>query len=575
MRYLALATDYDGTLAHHGRVDGATWAALGRLRETGRKVILVTGRELEDLQTVCPDLGAFDRVVAENGALLYSPAKRETRALAPPPSPAFVEALRRRGVEPISVGHTIVASWEPHEAAVLAAIRDLGLELQVIFNKGAVMVLPAGVNKATGLAAALHERGLSAHNVVGVGDAENDHAFLSACECGVAVANALPALRETADFVTPADHGAGVAQLVEELIANDLRDREPLLARHRVLLGHREDRDEEVRVEPYGRCVLVAGPSGSGKSTVTTGLMERLAGAGYQFCVIDPEGDYRALEEAVVLGDPKRVPAAEEVLSLLRDPKQNVVVNLLGVPLLDRPSYFADLLPRLMALRTETGRPHWLVLDEAHHLFPARWEPAPVSLPQTLESALLITVHPDMVAPAILGGVNLVLAVGEGPGETLGRLAATLGEPPPPAWDAPDRPDKGEVLAWRRQPAPEAPFRVKVEPGHTERRRHSRKYAEGELPRDRSFYFRGPQGKLNLRAHNLVLFLEMARGVDEETWLHHLRRGDYSQWFREAIKDPGLGEEAEQVERNCSLSAAQSRQRIEDAVGRRYTLSSR
>ena len=48
----------------------------------------------------------------------------------------------------------------------------------MIFNKGAVMILPSGVNKATGLAAALEELGLSPHNVVGVGDAENDHAFL-------------------------------------------------------------------------------------------------------------------------------------------------------------------------------------------------------------------------------------------------------------------------------------------------------------------------------------------------------------------------------------------------------------
>jgi hydroxymethylpyrimidine pyrophosphatase-like HAD family hydrolase len=225
MRYLALACDYDGTLAHHGRVDQPTLAALERLLASGRKLILVTGRELEDLQRTFSRLELFEWVVAENGALLYRPAGREVILLAEPPPPRFTEALRRRGVAPVSVGRVIVATWHPHETAVLEAIRDLGLGLQVIFNKGAVMVLPSGVNKATGLAAALEHMGLSAHNVVGVGDAENDHAFLAMCACSAAVANALPAVKETADFVTRGDHGAGVAELIGELLHNDLRGR--------------------------------------------------------------------------------------------------------------------------------------------------------------------------------------------------------------------------------------------------------------------------------------------------------------------------------------------------------------
>ena len=46
MHYLALASDYDGTLATDGRVDNATIAALERLRDSGRRLLLVTGREL-------------------------------------------------------------------------------------------------------------------------------------------------------------------------------------------------------------------------------------------------------------------------------------------------------------------------------------------------------------------------------------------------------------------------------------------------------------------------------------------------------------------------------------------------
>src|SRR5579883_2974593 len=217
MRYLALATDYDGTIAHDGTLDESTLAAVRRLRETGRRVLLVTGRELDDLLTVCDHLDVFDKVVAENGAVLYDPGTKETRDLAAPPPQKFIDELSRRGVKPVSVGRVIVATWEPHQDEVLAAIRDLGLELQVIFNKGAVMVLPSGVNKATGLAVALADLGLSAHNVVGVGDAENDHAFLAACEAAVAVANALPALKERADWVTAGARGAGVAELIDRM----------------------------------------------------------------------------------------------------------------------------------------------------------------------------------------------------------------------------------------------------------------------------------------------------------------------------------------------------------------------
>ncbi|MBZ5623721.1 MAG: Cof-type HAD-IIB family hydrolase [Acidobacteriia bacterium] len=222
MRFLALATDYDGTLAHHGEVSDAAVAALHRLRASGRKAILVTGREVPDLLTAFPHLELFDVVVAENGALLYFPEDRREEELAEAPPGQFLRALRERGVSPLSIGRSIVASTELESNKILDAIRSLGLELQVIFNKGSLMVLPSGVNKASGLAVALEHLGVSPRNVVGVGDAENDHALLRFCGCRVAVANALPALKERADIVTRGSHGEGVVELIDRLIAGDL-----------------------------------------------------------------------------------------------------------------------------------------------------------------------------------------------------------------------------------------------------------------------------------------------------------------------------------------------------------------
>ncbi len=224
MRYRALACDYDGTIARHGRVSPATLTALERLRASGRRLVLVTGRQLDDLEKVFARLDIFDRVVAENGALVFQPATRETQILTESPLASFVDALRARGVEPLAVGAVIVATRHPHETTVVETIAALGLELQVIFNKGAVMILPSGVNKATGLAAALTQLELSPHDVVAVGDAENDHAFLSMCGCAVAVAGALPALKERADLVTVGDDGDGVTELIARILDNDLAD---------------------------------------------------------------------------------------------------------------------------------------------------------------------------------------------------------------------------------------------------------------------------------------------------------------------------------------------------------------
>lgn len=568
MRYLALCCDYDGTIAHHGRVDEPTLAALQRLRESGRKLVLVTGRELDELQEVFPQLELFERVVAENGALLYRPESREEKLLGERPPQQFVDLLRERGVERISVGRVIVATWEPHESTVLETIRDCGLELQVIFNKGAVMVLPAGVNKATGLRAALAELNLSVHNAVGVGDAENDHAFLSICECAVAVANALPALKDKADIVTSADHGAGVTELIEEMLADDLAQREPALARHNILLG-KTPRGEPVTLSPYGVSALVVGSSGGGKSTVATGLVERLRASGYSFCIVDPEGDYDAVDSAVVLGGPEHPPTIEESLQLLAKPDENAVINLLGVKPNDRPWFFNSLFARVRELRARTGRPHWLILDEAHHALPASWKPADTQLPERLEGTVMVSVTPSLVATSVLRTLDTVIVLGDQPGQMLREFTDAHGLAPA---DVPEGPlEPGTAIIWSKS-RPASVQLVHIEPSHTERRRHLRKYAEGELPEDRSFFFRGPEGKLNLRAHNLILFMDLGDGVDDETWMYHLRRGEMSEWIRRCIKDEPLAGRVAAIERNERLDAACTRRRVRELIEASYTL---
>jgi len=575
MRFLAIATDYDNTLASDGRVADATWDALERLRASGRQAILVSGREMDDLLAVCPRLDMFSRVVAENGGVLYTPSTGTRRLLAPPPPPVFVDELRRRGLHHFSVSETLIATMKPAEQIALAAIRDLGLGLQIIFNGEAVMIVSPGISKASGLQEALSELALSAFNVAGVGDAENDHALLDACGFSVAVANALPALKERADMITSQAAGAGVAELVDALVKDDLRERASMTPRSRVLVGHARDGGEpaDQYCAAHGTVALLAGESGCGKSTACAGLLERLAGMHQQLCIIDPEGDYQNDEDTIVVGDAHTAPLIEEVVQLLlRPPRAAVAVNLLRVPLPERPAFCASLLLEVQQLRVRTGRPHWLVFDEAHHLFPAGWAGASQTIPQTLETALAITVSPQQLDGAFLRQVNLMLAMGPSAANAVQELAKATDRTVPNVDDmlGQKQLQPGEALLWRlTEPAPEGVIRL--EPGTKHRLRHRRKYAEGLLIPERSFYFRGPERALNLRAHNLVLFVEIAEGVDAATWQYHREQGDYSRWFEKEIGDPDLAAQARQIEQDTSLDAAGSLARIKAAVQERYT----
>lgn len=218
MRYGVFATDYDGTLAAEGIVAKDTYRALERLKRRGWHLILVTGREVPDLMNIFPDFNVFDLIVAENGALLFNPSSRQQVLLCDPIPDRFAQALARKNVTPLSVGQVIVDTTREYERIVLETIQDLGLNLDIALNKGSLMILPAGIDKATGLAAALDRIELSFDQTVGIGDAENDIAFLSKCGLAVAVGNALPVLKDEADLVMKNEHGGGVVELIHELL---------------------------------------------------------------------------------------------------------------------------------------------------------------------------------------------------------------------------------------------------------------------------------------------------------------------------------------------------------------------
>lgn len=221
VRFRVLAADYDRTLADDGVIAPATLAALARVRASGRRTVLVTGRRFDDLLQVCPQIGTFDLAVAENGAVLYEPASGRITDLVPPPPASFLGGLAAAGV-PFQSGRVIIATVVPHDTAVERVIRAHGLPLHVVFNRESVMILPAGVSKRTGFEAALAGLEDTVASAVAVGDGENDVELLRGVGLGVAVANAVPMLRSQADLVTSAPNGAGVCELIDGLLRDDL-----------------------------------------------------------------------------------------------------------------------------------------------------------------------------------------------------------------------------------------------------------------------------------------------------------------------------------------------------------------
>src|SRR5258706_5651228 len=443
MRYCAIALDFDGTIAHDSVVPAHVVDGLRRLKATGRTLLLVTGRELPELLAIFPEIGIFDRVVAENGAVLYRPESGESQDLGDPPPPALVALLRERGV-PISVGDTIIATVEPHESTVLRAIHDLGLEHPVIFNKGAVMILPPGINKASGLGVALRELGLSARNVVAVGDAENDHALLEAVEYAVAVSNAVPTLQAAADRVTVAPRGDGVLEVIADLIESDLGHSPPARSRRAIVLG-REANGAEVRIPAAGVSMLVTGAARNGKSSFARRVLERLCAIGYQTCVLDGRGEYLDFQPAVVFGTQETAPDPFDVLTALEKPDLQAVVCLAAVPAAKRAKFFAEFNLELRSLREKTGRPHWLVIDEAQELLP-RDARRPAEDGALAENTLYVTSDAANPAPRIAERVDVLASPGAAAHQALEAFARVLSLPAPPG---PVRaPSVHEALGW-------------------------------------------------------------------------------------------------------------------------------
>jgi hydroxymethylpyrimidine pyrophosphatase-like HAD family hydrolase len=568
----ALAIDFDGTLAQHDRANPEALAALADFRAAGGCVVLVTGRIISELRAVFPEVhDHVDVVVGENGAVIEG--KGFGRALAPGVSDEFCDALAERGVR-FRRGEVLVACSASDEADVLAEVRRLELEYQLIRNRSELMVLPAGVSKGSGLFEALGDLGISRHNTISLGDAENDHSLIDVAELGVAVGDAVDSLKAHADVVLDAPNGAGVAAFVRGPILSG-RERVPR-RRWRLLLGTGDD-GAPVSVSASQTNLLVTGTTHGGKSHLTGLVAERLIGMGYSVLVVDPEGDHGGLGQArgvLVVGGSGRLPSPEELVRLVRHRFGSVVVDLSTVPEEDRAEYLQAAPAEVEAARERTGLPHWVILDEAHELLGSEGV-AKALLEPGGAGYCLVTHRPQDLPPEALIGVDVIIALGGAPptDEMVNLVAAGGAMPHAKAVELLAAAGEGQaVLVDRRRPGVGTVFTIGRRT--TLHVRHWHKYAIGRLPVERRFYFRSAHDQATgASAGNIEELERYLRSCAVEVMHHHGANADFSRWVTDVLGDSRLGGEIARIEgdlRAGRLDAGRARARCLEAIHRRY-----
>jgi hydroxymethylpyrimidine pyrophosphatase-like HAD family hydrolase len=544
-----LALDYDGTIALDGRMHASLPAAITHARQQGILVALVTGRRLDDLRRLIGDLHLFDLVVAENGSIAIFPASGRSARLAPTNPPRLLEALHAAGIGDAVAGECLVEMDAARAGDALAVVRRLELPLTLHFNRGRLMILPPAVTKGTGLREALRQVRTSPHNAVAIGDAENDHELLAACEAGVAVAWGSRALLAAADFVIEGDGPEAVADYVRRVVslpavphAHDTR--------RRLLLGT-SDTGEPVSLAVRGRNVLVTGEPRTGKSWAAGLLAEQLILYGYSVCVIDPEGDYAALEQlpgVVLLGGDEPLPSLQEVTRMLRHPDVSLVLDLVRMPLAERRRYTVRALAMLSRLRQDTGLPHRIMVDEAHTFLADPEHTASLDFAQG--GYTLVTYRASEIPRHLLDATTCVVVTRETEPREIRLLRETWkGVAPLAEWEAAlSSLDLREaVLLPVTEEAQGHMRKFRLAPRHTPHVRHRHKYLDVGVPDSRAFLFQdGADPPRSVRS--LAELVAVLDGPPHQALSGHLRRGDLSRWVADVMTDRALADRLGEIE---------------------------
>jgi hydroxymethylpyrimidine pyrophosphatase-like HAD family hydrolase len=557
-----IACDFDGTGATDERLAPEVAAALGAARAQGISTLLVTGRVFEDLKNHCPDLSVFDVVVAENGAVIFLSTGERSIQLGMPPPNSFLAELRSRGV-PFHTGAVIVGTWDRHASEVLDTIRRSGIDGQMVFNRAALMVLPSGVNKATGVERALEELGLSRKNLIAFGDAENDLPLLLAAEIGVAARDSIPSVLAQADDRLSQPGGAGVAQYIHRLL--DRGGFAPTPPRRRIVLGCAPN-GRPASVPAAGINILISGDPRSGKSWLAGLLIERLAHESYRLCIIDPEGDYATFGRGsgiLTFGHDLPLPPAGLVPHLFRETPLSIVLNLSSLGAKEQASYVETVLVSLEAGRAATGIPHWVVVDEAQYFF-SSGSPNLRRLEDPRGNFILSTYRPSLIAQEAYDSFGAFLVTKTTVEEEryfVSQLYQARAGGEFKAHEAlleTDGTPAGLLLLEGGAPTWQVFFPGERATCHAH---HGRKYADARLPEEKAFRFLLTGGE-PVVARSVTEFHHAVRSAPLASLRRHLHAGDFSAWSAEVLGNDNLARGLRKLERSLPPGGEPNREEI-------------
>lgn len=572
--FRAVALDFDGTLSTRGqRPRREVLESIRRTRMADYHLILVTGRILSHLREDFPDFDQhFDAVVAENGAVLAT--EQGIRTLVTPVDRALANALTDRGVK-FRHGQVLLDCSARDAVAAMEEIRRLGLDSQLIFNREALMILPAGITKGTGLREALAERGISYHNAIAVGDAENDHALLDECEIGVAVGNAVPALKLHADRILDQPAGEGVRELLDGPLLGGV---DAVYSRRwQLRLGTTRD-GTPLTVPASQSNVLICGDSGSGKSHVAGLFAERLIALGYCVLVVDPEGDHLGLarmRDTVRRNAADGLPSPAAAVQLLRERLSSVILDASGLTGPARDRYLSQLSLQVALQRHAYGLPHWLLIDEAQDA-PASLNPSARIPTQSNWGYCLVSWRPEQLDDDTLDQIRVVIAVASGQAERCSAaiaetVARVSGHSAEHVREVAREMAHGQAMLAATGKSPLEVFTVATRA--TEHVRHWHKYTAGRLKPEQWFYFRDRADQPSGSAANITELQVVLSGCEDAVLRHHARGHDLSQWIRRVFQDPQLADELAVSEAELAsgvIPASVARIGLMSAIRRRY-----
>lgn len=567
--FRAVAVDFDGTLTEGSRPEDAVLTAIADLRRGGIRVVLATGRILGELRHVFPDVDEhFDSIVAENGALVSGPHGR--RLLVDPVDEVLEDALLRRHI-PVRSGEVLLACDAVHDLVVLDEIGRLGLDCQILRNRSALMVLPAGVTKGTGLLEALGDLGVSRHSTLTVGDAENDRRLLEVGEYGVAVANAVEALKEHADLVLDEADGRGVLDLLRGPILSG--DRRVHSGRWRVHVGVTSE-GERVTIPASQVNVLIAGGSGTGKSYLAGLLAEAVSELGYSALVVDLEGDHLYLDDlrgVLSVGGMEPLPRPGEIHRLLRHRFGSVVLDLSLLAPREQDAYISSLPEIIEQERGHTGLPHWVIVDEAHRLVVADLKD-PRLLQRGNRGYCLVSYRPEDLAGISAENLDFVMLTSGLEGHQLSGFAEAIGRTAPHLTELLEGAGVGEAILIEPAEAPERDRRFTVGSRRTSHVRHWHKYARVSLHPHLHFHFRTASGEATGNvASSLHEFHHILRQSPPEVIEHHALLHDFSAWIHAATSDDALRDSFSASEQSLVHgSVSTTRDELVQAIEQRY-----